>query len=233
MVSLSLLYELQEIDWRIADRDNELSDVKARLADDLAVTTAKAQMEQLEIRLADRTSARGGEETTVRDLEEKIKAAEERMYGGSVTNPRQFSAYEEEREFHQRQRSEVEDRLLELMVEMEELETALGAARTRYERLHSQREVELVELLESEESLTAELTDSRRSRETVVPDIPIPILTVYDSLLKARNGHAVAKVEKGMCLGCRIAVPALELHSAKTSSAITQCGSCRRILYVV
>ena len=72
MVSLSRLYELQEIDWRIADRDNELSDVKARLADDLAVTTAKAQMEQLEIRLADRTSARGGEETTVRDLAEKI-----------------------------------------------------------------------------------------------------------------------------------------------------------------
>ena len=56
---------------------------------------------------------------------------------------------------------------------------------------------------------------------------------MYESLLKTRDGSAVAKVERGMCQGCRLTLPTLELQRARSSEGIARCGSCGRILYVV
>ena len=232
MVSIKRLYDLQELDWDIAAREKTLAEVILRLGDDPELTSAREQHERLESRLAERAPVRRQAEGDVQQLDDKLKAVEERLYGGVITNQRQLSAYEEERSYLGEQRSSEEEKLLELMVEVDELQAANNLADEFLKDLEDRRGDEYPKLLSDKERLLGELQELSRAREEMTGNLSPSALSVYESLRKSRDGHAVAKVERGMCRGCRIALPMTEAQRARRSQQIVQCGSCNRILYV-
>ena len=231
MFSIKRLYELQTLDWEVASHEKSLAEVRARLADDSEMVSARNLLEGLESELTERVPSRRRAEVAVQQIEGKLRSVEDRLYGGSVTNPREFSASEDERNLLQIQRGDEENRLLELMVEIEEFQSSLNEARQHLSQLEAERKLEHAELLKTEERLTGQLDQLRLARDKMIPGIPESTLSVYESLLKSGNGHAVAKVERGMCQGCRLALPTMELQRARSSQGIVQCSSCRRILY--
>lgn len=233
MFSLKRLYDLQELDWQIAARDKSLAEVRARLADESALASSRARLKGLEAQLAQRSSARQEVEFATQQLAARLQTVEQRLYGGSVTNPRELTAYGEEKEHLLRQRRIEEDRLLELMVETEELQSARDEAQRQLSRLESERKAEVAELLKAQERLAAQLARLHDTRKGMTAEVPPAILSLYESLRKSRNGHAVARVERGLCQGCRLALPTMELQRVRTSQDIVQCSSCRRILVIV
>jgi predicted nucleic acid-binding Zn-ribbon protein len=233
MFSLKRLYDLQELDWQIAARDKSLVDVRARLADESVLASATARLKGLEAQLAQQSSARQEVEFAAQQLATRLQTVEQRLYGGSVTNPRELTAYGEEKEYLLRQRRVEEDKLLELMVETEELQSARDEARRQVSRLEGERKAEVAELLKAQDRLTAELTGLHETRKDMTAEVPPGVLSLYESLRKSRNGHAVAKVERGLCQGCRLALPTMELQRVRNSQDIVQCSSCRRILVIV
>ena len=128
MIPIKKLYELQELDLQTSADETSLAEVRARLADDSALVSARKQIDSLDSQLSERTPLRTTVEQTVQQLDDKIKAAEKRLYGGDVTNPRGVLASEEERSYLQSQRSDEEDKLLDLMVEIEDLRSAHNEA---------------------------------------------------------------------------------------------------------
>ena len=232
MFSIRRLYDLQELDWTIASYEKSLGEVQAKLADDSSLVSAREHLEYTEMQLAARASARRDAEFTVQSLEDKVTAAEKRLYGGAVTNPRELSAYEEERYLLQKKRSAEEDKLLELLVEIEDIQSAHHQASEHLSNLKAQRAVEHAALSKTAEQLTGELDKLRQSRNKMTAQIPSPILSVYESLGKSRIGHAVAKVERGMCQGCRISLPLHVLQQARLGREPVQCTSCGRLLYL-
>lgn len=232
MFSLKLLYDLQQLDWEILTFEKNLEDVRAELADDSAVVSAWHRLKQIETQLEEPTATRRQMQHVVQKLEEKLQTVEERLYGGTITSPRELSAYEAERVLVQGQHSVNEEKLLELMVELEELQSNRKEARQVLSRLEDERRLEIERLKKQEGKLLGELSDMRQARDAATPDIPSTILCDYESLLKARNGLAVAKIERGLCQGCRLAVPSTELQRARNSQGSVRCSSCQRILYV-
>jgi hypothetical protein len=55
-------------------------------------------------------------------------------------------------------------------------------------------------------------------------------MSLYQTLRERRAGQAVARVERGMCQGCRISLPMSVIQKARVSNNLTQCVSCERIL---
>ena len=55
-------------------------------------------------------------------------------------------------------------------------------------------------------------------------------IEVYQDL-KKHKGTAVAKVEQGICHGCRISLPISELQQTRSGSLV-RCSSCGRILFL-
>jgi hypothetical protein len=55
-------------------------------------------------------------------------------------------------------------------------------------------------------------------------------LEIYQELRK-RKGVAVAKVEQGICHGCRITLPNTDLQRAK-GGGVVRCSSCGRIIFL-
>lgn len=232
MFSIKRLYYLQELDWELSASEVSLTEVRARLEDDSVLKVARTRLDHLVAELDKRAPLRREIESSLSQLEERIQAAERRLYGGAVTNPRELSAAEDERTGLQEQRGETEDRMLEMMVEIEELQASRDVATERLSRLEAERETEYADLLERQDALVAKLEELRLSRSELTPELPVAALSVYESLLRTRGGHAVAKVERGLCRGCQVALPTGEQQRARSYQGVVQCSSCQRILYV-
>ena len=227
------LYDLQELDLRVSAADKSLAEVRASLADESALSSARDLVERLESQNEELAANRQAVQRTIDDLQQRLQKVESRLYGGAVTNPREFSAAEEEREFIQREQRNAEDQLLELMVETEDVQSAQASAQESLAQLEAERPVERAEMLKSEERLTGELAGLGQDRGLLVPQLPAQMLSLYDSLRRKGDGRAVAKVERGACQGCRLALSTMEFQRARSGQGIVQCGSCRRILYMV
>ena len=233
MQAVKRLHDLQEIDLRVDELQEALAEVRASLTDDSAITSTTAQVEEMDTQLRDVGARRRAVERTIEQVQEKLQNIESRLYGGEVTSTRELSAADEERSFVVQQVREEEDNLLELMVETEDLETGRREAREALEKLETDRPAEQAELRSSEQRLSGELDELGRQRSLIVPELPADLLTLYDSLLKTTNRRPVARVERGMCQGCRITLSTMELQRAKSAQSGVRCSSCRRILYLV
>ena len=230
--SIKRLYDLQELDWKISAAEGELVRVRADLADDSALLAAKEKVDHLRAELSDAQSRRKMIDVELQEVLEKLKSVEAKVYGGAVTSAREYSAFEDERDFLRRQQREQEDSLLELMVEIEELEQASAEAEEDLTRVEDRRAAERERLLAEETRLTGEQARLAGEREQTTPEVPPSTLSLYELLSKGGNGHAVAKVERGLCQGCRLALPTKDLQRARSGQGLVQCNSCRRILYV-
>ena len=110
MFPIKRLYDLQEIDLAIDARDKALADVRSRLADDSAVTAARDRVAELDLKLQAPSIQRRDLELAVQQLTDKLSSAEDRLYSGAITNPRELTAYEADREHLQKRRGAEEDR---------------------------------------------------------------------------------------------------------------------------
>ena len=193
MFPIKRLYDLQELDWKIGEGEESLADVRARLADESALVSSRKLLQSLESKLDELTPHRRQSEHAVEQLDNRIQTAEQRLYGGTVTNPRELSAYEQERSGLLKQRSVEEEKLLAVMVETEELQSARDGARQELVKLETDRTVEKADLLKMELELVGELGELRRVREETAPQIPVSGLSMYESLRKTRDGYAGGK----------------------------------------
>lgn len=233
MPDITQLYELQETDLDIASHEAEIASVDSDLADESAITTTRAALEAATGQLGKMAITRRDYERTIDEVTARLRKMEARLYSGAVTNPKELTAAEEERAFTQARRSEYEERLLEVLVQIEDHEEAESQAKDKLEQLEAERPGIVMQLEGRKNRLSEELADLRRRRDDLARGLPTQAMTIYDSLRKPKDGYAVAKVERGMCQGCRLTLSSGELQRARSNQMVVQCSSCRRILYVV
>ena len=231
MRSVRELYDLQLLDWEIQQREEELSEVQGRIADDSTRIQAHRRLSAIEAKLGELGPAIRQSERAVQEIEGRISNLDNRMYDGSVTNPREFEALQEERANQVRNQGEEEDRLLEFMVDIEETEELRDRAKTAFEQIDAERNRELGTLETRREELTSEMPELHAQRQEISAEYPPNIMAVYETVRRTRGGQGAALVDqRGMCQGCRLTIPNAELSRARSSEGIVQCGSCTRIL---
>ena len=231
MSSIRDLYDLQLLDWDIQKREEELTDIRAKLADDSRRVAAKRQLAALENKMAALASPRRQTENNIEDIERRIAEIEVRLYDGSVTNPRELEAYQEERTNLTENRGEAEDRLLELMIESDDTQALLDKARELFERIDGERNRELASLRSRHAEVSSELPDFIERRGELGSEQAPMTLAIYEQVRQLRGGQGAALVDRrGLCQGCRLVIPTSELGRVRAGDEIVQCGSCSRIL---
>ncbi len=231
MRTVRQLYELQMLDWEIQEREEELSEVQGRIADDAQRIQAHRRLSVLERKLNELGPARRQSERAIQEIEERIDTIDSRMYSGSVTNPRELEAYQEERAMLARNQQAEEDRLLEFMVEMEDTEELRDRARTVFDQIDGERRSDLSTLGARQEELSSEMPELRSQRELLSTEYPPNVMAVYETVRRIRGGQGAALVDRrGLCQGCRLVIPNAELSRVRSGDGIVQCSSCSRIL---
>ena len=225
------LYELQQLEQETLQCRLALSDVEAKLADTQAIDAARAVVERANQRLDGIQREQRSLELEIGELEAHLKSAEQRLYAGATTSPKELLGLQEDIRTHQRKKREAEDRVLELMLQSDEAQEGIAAAQGALQATETRRQDEQAQMLEEKERVSRDLAEREELQQELASALPAQELAMYERL-KRSKGAAVARVERGICSGCGLALPSQEFQRARTASQLVRCGSCSRLLYV-
>ncbi len=226
----SRLHQLQVADLEIREKRRILHDITSRLERSEAVASAEAELSALEARL---TSARSNQrqlEYDVDDTTAKVHELNNRLYGGSVHNPKELLSLQQEIDGIRKHLSGKEEALLDAMGALEALEAEAAALRSRAAQLRQEWEQQKEGLSAERASVESALARLLEVRQGARLELGDELCRLYDHLAQTK-GAAVVQVEQGRCRGCNLTVPAGLWQRARAGEMV-QCASCSRILHV-
>jgi uncharacterized protein len=215
-----------ELRWTNLEEAKQLAELNAALAElEADLDIAGKQRDEI----AREQSRLEGE---IKLLEDKTTREEQRMFSGSIANPKELSALQAEVTSLKRRQSDLEESLLNVMVQGE-------SATETWQRLGSERETtssrakELGdEVARIKVEIDADLERHRAQREAVLPDIPEKVLTLYERLRAQKGGIGAAALVGGTCEGCHTQLSNKEVERLRAEGGLQRCENCRRILVV-
>jgi len=231
MPSLAELWSLQEIDSALDSRRASLDDARARVGETEELVALRARVEELRAAARAAHAAQKDVELEADDLRSKIAPAEEKLYGGTIRNPRELSDLQADIAQLKQHLSAVEDRDLDALAASERAAQELRAAAAELESMEAAWREEQAELAGRIDRLAAEIAIYERQRKEQLADIETGLVKTYEHVRRAHQGRGMARLDRNLCLGCRISLPVSIVNRARAGAVLVQCPNCERILY--
>ena len=230
MTNVYQLYRLQTIDTAIQETKADLTQILQAQQEPAELIETRQIVEKLASRAQKLRKEAREKELTVGSVNAKHKATTERLYSGRERNPKALQDLQQEAEYLNRHRVELEETLLNVMVDLEEVDTNLAANTNKLTRIEEEWSDQLTWLKTAQLEAASHLNELLQQRQAQVDRVDAKTLTLYERLLKNKRGTAVALVKDEICQGCRVSLDAGSLRAVRLGE-ITTCRTCGRILY--
>jgi predicted nucleic acid-binding Zn-ribbon protein len=223
------LYRLQCLDHEGDAKRRRLAEVEAALGESEPLRQARRALESAQA-LVKRWALRQRDlELQTQGVSDKISRSQQRLYGGTVKNPKELADLQAEVAALRRRRQKLEDDLLVAMIELEEAEAAQADAHRHLDETEARWSAQQADLVSEREVLQAKLVEIEQARADVLPTIEASDLAGYQTLRRRKGGLAVVQVRNGACGGCGIGIsPGLEWQLRH--AGLGTCGNCGRII---
>jgi predicted nucleic acid-binding Zn-ribbon protein len=157
---------------------------------------------------------------------------QKRLDSGQISNPRDLENLQSEIVSLARRQGILEDELLEIMESVEGLETRAAGIRADQERLEVERDAAVARRDEVFTQIDAEAAQARSERDALAPDLPAPLIALYERLRASSSGVGAARLVRRRCEGCHLELSGADLRDVAAAPAdeVVRCEECRRIL---
>ena len=223
------LHQLQEIDLELESTEQALKQIASQLGESQAVVSTRAELESEQQHLDELKHQQHSAEWEIDDLTVKITTAEEKLYGGKITNPKELADLQHDVDSLKARRNQLENKTLEIMDQVELATASVAKVSSEFETLEAEWHSQQQKLSAEMEQFKTKLSDLKQKRQPLSAEIDPETLELYDEL-KKQKGTAVAKIEQGICRGCSISLPITGLQQARSGNLV-RCSSCGRILF--
>ena len=143
----------------------------------------------------------------------------------------EFAAVQKEIAYAQGEIKSLEDKLLERMLEADELTTALKKAEADLAAEQKSAAADRKAMTAEHAELQAAVDRIAAERAMLVAALDKKVLAMFEQVARKRNGIAVAEARDGVCTICHVRLRPQVFNTVRRNDAITQCDSCNRILY--
>jgi predicted nucleic acid-binding Zn-ribbon protein len=223
------LYHLQELDSRGDKKQRRLAEVEAALGESEALQQARQAVGLAEERVRKWGVKQRDLELELQGLVDKITREEQRLYSGTVRNPKELEDLQAEGAALKRRRQQLEEDLLEVMVEREDAQAAQAQAQDHLDGTQADWTTQQADLVGERDELRGALAELAQEREALLRSVDAGDLTVYESLRRRKGGVAVALVRDDTCGVCGVGIsPSLKWKLRQGDLA--PCSNCERIL---
>ena len=230
MTTAKQLYQLQEVDLELESNEQALKRITSQLGESETIARMRNYLASEQQRLEELQKQQHSIEWEIEDLDTKLKTTEEELYSGRIKNPKELSNLQHEVDGLKARRAKLEDKALEIMEQAELATKSVASIDSELQSLESEWQTQQKELSKNLEHVKTVISDLNHKRQLVTADIDAKTYEAYEQLKKQKK-TAVAKVEQGICRGCRISLPVNELQRVRSGSLI-RCSSCGRILFL-
>lgn len=229
---LERLIDLQQLDDFVEQARRTIAEHPDRVkALDDRLNEARDHVAAARQRSADNQAARRALEKDLAAVQGRLSKYKDQLM--EVKTNREYQAMQKEIEVAQLEVRSVEDRILERMVEADDLSAAIKQAEAALAAAQKEIERERREMGEQVTKLHGELAHSTGRRDAILAEISPNVLAIYQSVAPKRKGIAVAEARNGLCTICQVRLRPQVFNDVLRNDAIIQCSSCQRILYSV
>jgi predicted nucleic acid-binding Zn-ribbon protein len=227
---LERLIALQRLDTTAQDAERRLAEEPDRLrAIDARIEARRQTLAQEKARLTSSQEAR-------RALEKEVSVHQGRLskfrdQAMAVKTNQEYHAIQHEIAFAQSEIKGIEDRILERMIEADELTSACKRAESELTAELKSSEADKRALAAEQTELKALLDRLRDERRTIVASLDPQLLATFELVARRRNGVAVAEARDGVCTICHVRLRPQIFNTIRRNEDILRCDSCGRILY--
>jgi uncharacterized protein len=225
------LHQLQLLDSERDAKAQRLTEVEAELGETEDLVQARAAIAETQAELDRLRAQLRALELDVGAVSAKLKANQERLYGGRVRNPKELSGLHEEAAALRRRRSELEDQQLEFMIDVEAQEAELAERQARQQQIETTWRQDQAALEAEGQQLLAALAGLDGEIEHKRAAIRRPDLALYDDLRARLGGRAVAQLRRGICQVCGVDLPTGQAWEVERGEGLHFCPTCNRLLY--
>lgn len=221
----------------LQDRDRKVRRMKTELK------MAPAERAELEQRLASSSTQADGLKQKGRELEvEKKKLEVEAQAKRDSINRfktqqfqtrknEEFQALTNEIKRFEDDIQKLEDRELELMMDLENLRPRIVAAEKEASEGKDLIQRQLIDLEAKIGAIEAQLGSLESDRRQLAADVDEDLLSRYERLFASKGDAAVVPLEHEVCMGCHMKITTQTAVRVKAKKEIVSCEQCGRILY--
>jgi predicted nucleic acid-binding Zn-ribbon protein len=232
MSLITHLVKLQEIDTAIMEIEELQGDLPSKVEEltttmsqlESSITTGESRLTEIELEIRKL-------QTLEQERKDKIAKLQDQLY--LVKTNREYDAFMAEIDHLKGQLDEEEMRELELSEEKDQVSEKLETDKIDNEEMSQQLGTQKQELESRIADTEEEHTELVSKREDLAKNIDNPNLSLYDRVSSAREGVAVVPILNQACGGCHSRIPSQLEAVIRSGERMTQCNTCRRILYWV
>ena len=232
MTTAKQLYALQEVDLDLDRVYRALEEVEEELKTEISIENLESALQDEQDRLQEVELLQRDNQIDMESRRERTETLETRLYDGSMINARDLEALQLEAANVRHLLEQDEALSLELSIQAEDLKTRCAGLTGQLGETRARWDVQQVELKRRVKALRVEQGEFEKQRELLASRFDPATLQRYETLRKSKGGRAVAKVERDLCQGCRMALPTQLRQRVKSGRQTVNCSSCGRMLFV-
>lgn len=227
---LKILIDLQRLDQEIAELSSQIEAFPSQIqAIEKQLNDFIHAHEEHQQHLSANQKERRDLEGEIQLIRQKISKHKDQLY--QVKTNEQYRAMLKEIEGEEENIRRIEDRILEKMIESEELQKLVKEAAGRLDSEKARVAAEKARL-ESAAKASAEERDRLvQERSELAGKLKADVLARYERVRKGRGGLALAEVRDGKCMGCNVLLRPQLYYDVRAGEGIYECENCARILY--
>jgi uncharacterized protein len=227
---LARLIRLQQLETTAEEARRKIADHPQRTqALEERLEAARETVGSIKAKLTEAQNKRRAEEKDVSTVQARLAKYKDQLL--EVKTNREYQAMLHEIETAQNDVRAREDRILEAMMESDELTAEMKTAESELRRVEKEGGAERQAMDLEMTALQTELDKTAQAREKLASEIDRGALAIFEQVAKGRKGIAVSEARDGMCMICHVRLRPQMFNEVRRNDSIIQCDSCRRILY--
>lgn len=233
MTELQQLLAVQELDTRA----EQLRYRKAHLPEGERVTATEKQAAELEredVTTQEAAVALRHQQTRLETEIEVLRAKETTLAAQLAKSvvPKEAETFQAEITSAHLRRTHLEDEELEVMEQLEPIDTRLAKIVEERGLLLTQQSAASSAFADACSAIDTELENAGSQRSAAVAKLPPSLIARYEKMRSHLGGVAVARLDHGTCLGCNVKLSSSEREAALAAPADepVECEQCGRLL---
>jgi uncharacterized protein len=228
--SLELLLKLQEIDVEINEIKGRRAEIPAR------IQAVEREIEQARTEFTDKESQLKNARLSIRETESRVAQLDEgaNRYKQQLLNVktnREYSALLTEIEAIKREKTEMEEKIIGRMEQIEQLGQGLEQARSAMTGEEVGRREEHERFSAQMREMDEQIAIRVQKRQAIAVRVKPRVLGLYERIMGSRINQAVVALRNGSCGGCHAVIPLQQVADIRKDKEIFTCENCGRIMY--
>ncbi len=225
------LFQLQQLDLELERLLAEKQAIAQSLQGNATLQKLRTEHTRAQQQLHSGLQAQKEAEWALEEVSHRLATQEQRLYGGTVLNPKELSTLQQEVQRLRAQQSRQEDVALEVMDAAESLQDQVRQKAAALQQAEEQWQLASASIIAQRDTVETRQQDVQVKRAQQAASIDAVYITRYDAMRRTKQGRAVSKVEQSSCQWCRVILTPSELQRVRSSDQLQTCSNCGRILY--